>query len=147
MSKFKYTPVQELWLSQLEKHPERQTKETLGHKNIKENGKQDRRIPYFACCLGEAAICISRIKKNKLPFNFEGDIYDDSDNYLSKSYKKMGLRSEEGFFKNANFKYLKGHKSLDELNDNGFTWPQIAKIIRKNPNNIFTNNDKDESSI
>ena len=127
---FKLGPLQELWLSQLEKYPERKMVGSLGKKT---NGRN-----YQACCLGELHLCYYRLQKKKLPFE-GGDIWDgDHDTLLAYSFKKYGLRSDNGRILSLHGRYFKGHKNLANANDNGVTWPEIAAFIRKYPERVFT---------
>lgn len=123
------SPLISLWLSQLEKYPERQTKTILGE------GTPSK---YKACCLGEAELCIHRIAKTKLPFVKTYDqlpfqILSGIETSLlsNESYRKLKLNDNQG-------KILNGKKSsLADMNDGGFTWPEIAKFIRENPKKVF----------
>lgn len=133
MKKFEYTSLQEIWLNILETADlSVQTKDVLGFKT------EDNEAGYRACCLGEAQLCINRLEGIELFINnkiFSGKMDTELD---LTSYKKLNLTSPTGHFKKE-FKYLNGDGSLANLNDNGYTWKQIAKIIRKNPRNVFTN--------
>lgn len=127
-TKFEMGPLQKLWVASLRKHPERQMKESLGHGDAKE---------YKACCLGELHLCYNRMKHKKLPFdqgNRIFDIKDGSFSYLTDSWKKYGLRSDNGELRNS----VKNTGSLAALNDNGISWTEIADIIEKDPGNVFT---------
>jgi hypothetical protein len=127
-------PIQELWLYRLENYPERQTDSELGHLN--DDGES-----YQACCLGEYLITYKRC--NKIPFAelWElSNLSDDSDlEVLSGSFIDLGLHDESGEIvggytdeKGQNF------ESLAELNDHGFSWDEIAAIIRERSEDIFT---------
>jgi hypothetical protein len=136
----KLGPIQELWLYRLENYPDRQGDRRLGELN--EDGES-----YHASCLGEYLITYRRC--NKVPFEelWSGDegkdlfdnIHSGSVLVLRDSYKDLGLHSENGLIvgdyydKEGNY-----YGSLSQLNDHGFTWPEIAAIIRDRPEDIFT---------
>lgn len=138
----KLGPIQELWLSQLEKYPERQTNNRLGFKLS--DGT------YKACCLGEALLCIHRVKKWKLPFDtgVGAPIIDGNGGSaasLRRSYMKIGLRDSVGTFENVvpasdekDSRHRKQCASLADMNDSGMSWPRIAAYVRTNPENVFT---------
>lgn len=119
-TQFKLGPLQTKWLESLENNPERQTQKILGE-GSREN--------YKACCLGEAAmICGVAEFRN-------GDIYNKDNRGLFIDFKLMGLRSHEG----GNCKFgFPSDSSLTYLNDNGKTWPEIAAIVRADPEAYFT---------
>jgi len=127
----KLGPLQEYWVSQLEKYPEKQLKEKLFEGSSSKN--------YKSCCLGESMLCINRFNKQKVWDDEIIKLENEGEGGLKKSViEKYGFYNEIGQFKNNKFKYLKNKNSLAELNDGGFTWPQIAAIIRKNPGNVFS---------
>lgn len=141
-------PLQQAWVESLETHPERQLATRLGA--LQFNGS------YKACCLGELLICSRRLQNPELDvktlFNTWGDLVDsstddcndDSTGFLVSSYKIYGLVDLRGSFvcgsrtltKNNGEKYSKV-TSLANLNDWGWTWPEIAAIVRKNPEWVF----------
>lgn len=60
------------------------------------------------------------------------------------SYDELGLYSDVGSF-DALYEgdlLYKGEElkcsSLEEMNDGGYTWPQIAEFIRENPKVVFS---------
>lgn len=128
MSTFKLGPIQEKWIKSLEDHPEKQLMDTLGKKHLNSEG-------YKACCLGEggliAGVC-----------NWEGNvlIVSHKDNYGTIQtdmnllrfdiHLALGLRSKNG--------EADGFTSLAGMNDTGKTWPEIAAILRTNPERYFT---------
>lgn len=135
-NKFKLGPLQELWLSQLEKYPERKMEGQLGEGSSRK---------YKACCLGELHLCAFRLKKKVLPF-LNGQIIDcnreeRSDSTLEVSYKQYGLNDEIGTIKGKGV-YVKSIKAyvndLSYANDNGVSWTEIAEFIRKYPEKVFT---------
>ena len=125
--------IQKEWVKALEAHPERQMKEALGQGSPKD---------YKACCLGELLLVECRLKKKKLPF-YDGTIMDKSEygvsvSELQETYSKFGLRTESGRFTEAIVHNGERFWSLVSLNDSGASWTDIAKIIKKNPEKIFT---------
>ena len=120
--------LQQMWVDSLRKHPERQTANFLGKGNPKD---------YLACCLGEALLCIYRSRKKKLPF-FNSFIIDISNTKLLESYLEIGLHNSLGSFLHL-IKYKEKHyESLAGLNDSGVSWIEIADIIEKEKDNLFT---------
>lgn len=131
MKIFKFGPFQKEWLQSLEQHPERQMAHRLGI--MKPDGT------YEACCLGEAGLITGTcfwskegelvVKDEYIPFRLKGGM---AKHLLDgEAFKAMGLLSANG--KSA----IQNKMSLSELNDNGKTWPELAAIIRKNPENWF----------
>lgn len=120
-TKFKFGPIQTLWLESLENNPERQTTHKLGVKS--EDG-----LSYKACCLGEYGLIAGKCK-------WVGNRLQDGAYFgtLVESNLDLGLRSSAGTPKNIK------HGSLANLNDHqGKTWPEIAAIIRANPEEYLT---------
>lgn len=113
--------IQQAWIEDLRKYPERQCNGQLG--SIK-NKKIE------ACCLGQFLLSEARIKKIKRPF-FNSRI-KDNDNliFLEKAYKRLGLNTQHGDVTNQSL-------SLSEMNDNGIRWSVIADFIEKNAKLIF----------
>jgi len=112
-------PIQEQWLQTLEQHPERQLRHKLGHRTD-EGDKM--------CCLGQlgllAGICEWHMKTLKtIPLHLVNILYD---------FKSVGLYSGSGRSKDFAF------PALSKLNDSGKTWPEIAAIVRANPDHYFT---------
>lgn len=124
------SPLIFLWLSQLEKYPERQTKTILGEGTPRK---------YKACCLGEAELCIHRIAKTKLPFvktssQSPNQIFSEARTLVlsDESYQKLKLNGDAGDIRDERY------SSLANMNDDGgLTWPEIAKFIRENPEKVF----------
>ena len=133
MNKFELGPLQKMWLEQLRKHPERQISHCLGYGTPKE---------YKACCLGELHLCAHRLANKKLPFDSNNRICDDSIyGTLSYSYEQYGLNSSVGqSVKEFTTSFIedKSFYTLAQANDGGVSWPEIADIIEKNPENFFT---------
>ncbi len=132
-TKIELGPIQLKWIESLKAHPERQTKNILGQGNPKE---------YKACCLGEALLCIYRDKKKKLPFKDGSILSFNEQQTKSRSalyeFSKLGLRGDMGEFSKAiRFKGLL-YASLAQLNDGGASWPEIATLIVKHKNKLFT---------
>lgn len=121
--------IQKAWVDSLKKHPERQTTLILGKGNLRN---------YKACCLGEALIVLCRIKKKRIPFKKDGLLCSGKhEDALVGNYEKIGLRSSLGGLLKPVVQKSKNWVNLSEMNDNGWTWPQIADYIEKNPENVF----------
>lgn len=118
---FKFGPIQEKWLKSLEEHPERQAKQSLGYR--------EKDGTYKACCLGElgliAGIC---------DFNEEGYLYAKCETQhtglLHDVYEQVGLINSSGSSRDK-------LESLSNLNDYYKTWPEIAAIVKANPELYF----------
>jgi hypothetical protein len=125
------TELQEKWLVSLETSPpEKQTRSNLG---VKVGDS------YVACCLGELHVIACKEKGLGMPFGSRSRIEDSGNYYILTSYREYGIRSGGGAFnRHIDFKGQAYH-SLSELNDMGASWKEIAKIIRENPENVFTN--------
>lgn len=145
-------PRQLKWVEALEAHPERQTQQTLGTREkeyLKEHfEKTGVKIPYLACCLGEACVVKNKIQKKTSVFNSYDVIEAGSGckTFLSLSevnyfgfYDEEGLILEKYRFKKYLGKYLNGkiYDKLSLANDKGATWLQIAFFVRKYPQAVF----------
>lgn len=123
--------IQQKWVNSLREHPERQMTGCLGALNSVGT--------YNACCLGEALCVLARHEGKPLPFTEKNYIADNGDYYyLDSSFKKIGLRNEQGQFRgkiNFNGNII---ISLSQMNDNGTSWSEIADFIEGNPYEIFT---------
>lgn len=138
MKKFKLGKIQKAWIANLRKHPERRRKRYLGKGNSRN---------YQACCLGEALLTLCRINKKAFPFDSDTYLCDNTDSsILSYSYDKIGLYGKRGDINIENvspsritkeIRRLEG-RSLASLNDNGYTWLQIADLLEKYPEAFFT---------
>lgn len=117
---FKLGPIQEAWLQSLEQHPERQLQGALGKKN--DDGS------YKACCLGELGLIASLCEWSNNILHIIGQ--PGLAFTLSNIYNKVGLRGSNGVA-------MPPHDSLARLNDRGVTWPEIAAIVRANPESYF----------
>lgn len=120
----KLGPIQEAWVKSLEEHPERQMMGELGRGELNH---------YKACCLGEckmvmyrAGLCGNPIEDGTLRSGKKIKLLSESDR------RKIGLRSGEGHAKDEPH-----FSSLASMNDRGKTWPNIAAIIRENPDRFF----------
>lgn len=118
---FQFGPIQTQWLESLENNPERQHIRALGYK-----------LPdgsYKACCLGELGLMTGLCE-------WDGEsLVSKMDGVkrwgiLNKRYGEIGLNSCNGHNKDRTI-------SLAKLNDEGNTWPQIAAIVRANPEDYF----------
>lgn len=125
--KDKLGQIQRAWVKDLKKYPERKVCHELGevHGNI-----------IKACCLGQAILTYKRIKG--MPIE-DGRI--SSNGYtgvLFTFYIELGLNDSGGRFKNSLKVNGKEYLNLIQMNDSGdFTWPEIAKYIENNPENVF----------
>lgn len=136
MSKFEIGPLQYAWLTELRAHPELQTTDILGFKRNEEEGY---------CCLGLALICIHKNEGTELVYSAAGNLLDcNSDNDFSNTtlsqFEKIGLRSNIGTINMSAIPYKErpSCSNLAELNDDGWSWPQIADFIEKYPEAVFT---------
>lgn len=124
MAKFKLGPLQKEWVKMLRKHKDHQIDSKLGEI---ENGE------WKACCLGLACMILNKKKKITTLFQ-EGTLKDLENVSFLASFKRFRLRDDNGSFKET----IDGHDSLVEMNDAGVSWEEIANVIEKNPDLIFT---------
>lgn len=145
-------PIQEAWVRSLEQHPERQGFGTLGV--LHQNG-----VDYRACCLGELKITAARISRGRC-FNLSHlfmqsaptpryleDGFGSTD-YLNNSWEKYGLNSPTGKLSCGMIclGIIAGGRvteklliaSLADMNDMGYSWQQIATLVRQRPDWVFT---------
>jgi hypothetical protein len=123
--------LQEKWLVSLETSPAE--KQTIGKLGVKVGDS------YTACCLGELHVIACKEKGLGVPFGSRGMIEDNGFRHLLDSFKEYGLVNDVGWFKEFIVFDNRTYHSLSELNDMGVSWKEIAKIIRENPENVFTN--------
>ena len=128
-TKFEFGPIQTKWLESLENNPERQTNGHLGTKLS--DGT------YKACCLGELAITAGLAQWNELNELVVFNSMGNSLAYLHGVHDKVGLHSPTGRVPERCQKTYPSKPSLSQLNDNGKTWPEIAAIVRENPEDYF----------
>ena len=148
---FKFGPNQKKWLRLLESGKYRRTTGRLCR--VSKNGNKS------YCCLGLAAekvisleseIVSSKTFGEKDYLNFHDnnptDVFGDAAGLPGISFKELGLNSRIGtFMKDGDYySYYKGemiqtlvNPSLARLNDIGYTFKQIARIIRKFPKYVF----------
>lgn len=128
-------PIQEEWLKSLEEHPERQWEGALGGLTNPITGE------YKACCLGELGLIAAKHGMGNC--QWKGNVLLDIDKEspinnssatLYSSYAELGLRGACGNMKIDNGEY----SALSSMNDDGYSWPQIAAEVRKNPEKFFT---------
>lgn len=112
-----------------------------------ESGKYEQTIGELAstdgdfCCLGVA--CEVAIKNGvKLTKKQKGHtiFYDKQSGVLPTVVKKwLGLRTDSGSFKTPEASYPENIIEMDltELNDNGDSFKEIAKVIKSNPKGLF----------
>jgi len=111
----------ELWLTTLEQHPERQTTGYLKKSNNK------------MCCLGQ--LCDLLYEPNEIQL-LEGYYYsygedENIDDLPEEVVEFMGFYGPYGELDNS------AGDTLAQWNDDGTTWPDIAKFIRENPEKVF----------
>lgn len=128
-----FGPVQRQWLENLERYPDRQCKGRLG--DMTENG-------YEACCLGELLLTDVRMKGGSImEIIQDGDSFYDEDGdseVLANSFVDFGLHGSGGEFRDGAQLINDGSfDSLADMNDKGFTWPEIAQWVRENPEQVF----------
>lgn len=145
--KFKLGPLQKLWLKNLKEHPERQTSDVLGNREVNTTSNK-----YMACCLGELHVCHARLHKKKLPFVFDRIQDGNSDSELQNSFSKYGLFGNSGaarypveiefssVYDQDTVKKIRKRRfiGLAAMNDAGVPWKQIAKLIEADPENYFS---------
>lgn len=119
-------PIQKAWIASLRANPERRMSGTLGRRYS--DGT------YKACCLGEGGLIAGVCEWVEDRLQVKGtDVNGGCTFYLkNEAYESLGLINEKGqHISNPEF-------SLSELNDFGKTWPEIADILEKNPEDYFT---------
>lgn len=131
-------PLQQAWVDGLRAHPELQTTGVLGYK-----GTED--YPEGYCCLGYALLCIHEFQgtepsykgPNLMSTNAVNDIKNGD---TLQEYQTLGLYSSLGDINTDHLSYelIPSESTLAALNDNGWTWPQIADFIEKYPEAVFT---------
>ena len=139
--------IQKAWVESLKANPQRQMTNKLGKGTPKD---------YTACCLGELLCVRARLRKKKLPFTSNNIIRDggfSSSISLDVSFNQLGLKSDIGQIDfsidgakdwlNQSKPKSKGIETngifcLANMNDNGWTWPEIAEFIQKFPEAVFT---------
>lgn len=129
-----FTKEQLQWLDDLESGKFEQGKCYL---HVYSDGNDDK-----FCCLGVACFRFSSIKPSK-----SGGVafYDSGCHYpTEEAVKILHLKDRVGTFRNeAKIDAMHAGtmiiNALTEMNDSGFTFKEIAKYIRENPENVFTN--------
>lgn len=131
--KFQLGPIQQAWIKELREHPERQLKNHLGRKD-------DEGIKL--CCLGQGLCILDLINGVESVFTENAWLVDGSDRRsLAVSHSSLGLHDSLGYFKDPvthNDTKIDGYDSLAQCNDSGMSWPQIADLIEKHADKIFT---------
>lgn len=129
MKEFVFTSVQEEWLTELETTNKKQGKQYL---------KIEVDSVYQYCCLGIACEMFdskSLIRRTKKSSYFS--IHGFNSSLPLHIKEKLNFRTTLGETHPSNL------KDVYKLNDSGeYTFKQIAKIIRENPEDYFNNNDK-----
>lgn len=148
-TKQKLGPLQKAWVRSLESGNFRQARGYLCKKNPKPRSKFG---PYSFCCLGiacEVAIANDiKIETEEKQISKEVIVkYDQMVEFLNDRMADIfGFYGFNGSFRyykldpeevNELERLCKGHDSLTSLNDSGFTFKEIAKIVKKFPHAIF----------
>ena len=126
-AKFRFTKKQEAWLQDLEKTRARQTEGYLHD----EDGW---------CCLGRACKVLGVPSTSVNAMGTSAYEFGGEDTVAPPSVvKALRLRDDQGGLLEET---PDGYICLTALNDLGWTFKQIAKYIRENPRNVFTNYDE-----
>ena len=143
MKKQELGPRQLKWVESLEAHPERQISGLLATKCELTIGKQ--KVPYLACCLGEAILVKNRLQKKRFNFDhqnnlvhteaIDGEFLDTHTVNYYKFYDTQGIGKIDT--SEIYMNELGGYESLYKANDNSVSWTDIAKFIRKYPEAVF----------
>lgn len=125
-------PIQTKWLESLEQNPHRQITSVLGQRD-RESAN------YGACCLGELGLIAGTCKWNEdddLVEDYDGDEFHYPTYTLDGRWKELGLYGPAG--ETANCVKVEGFTSLAAMNDGDVLWPDIARIVRANPEKFFS---------
>jgi hypothetical protein len=127
----KLGPIQKQWIAALRDNPDQQINRQLG-KLV--DGQE-----YF-CCLGKGLTIVN--PPNWVEYNdVAGNSYlvsGDNRSFLDEEiYPKLGLHDVYGSFKEPIEFYFGAIRSLYEMNDNAFTWAEIADYMEQHPENVF----------
>ena len=140
---FEFGPLQTKWLEELESGKHAQAREILSCSS-------------GMCCLGVAVKHVLEIEpvrytsddpewgaiENATPDDEWVETFNDNDvNLNAELADRLGLKSRDGNFLKDGLVFgevrILNSDSLVELNDNGATFQEIAKVIRENPELIF----------
>lgn len=140
---FEFGPLQTKWLEELESGKHAQAREILSCSS-------------GMCCLGVAAKHVLEIEpvrytpedrqwehiQNTSPDDDWAELFNGNEMSLSRELAdRLGLKSRDGDFLKDGLVFgeviILNNRSLVELNDNGATFQEIAKVIRENPELIF----------
>lgn len=125
----KLGPIQREWVETLKKYPERQGKNRLGIR-VNEFTNECSEM----CCLGQGLMIIHK-HENTTPVFFREFLHDEeSSAHLDTAWSKLGLFDRAGFIKNNSLNHF---QTLADMNDQGYTWPQIAEFMENNPEKVF----------
>jgi len=141
MSDFKFGPIQTKWLEELESDRHTQTRHTLSCSS-------------GMCCLGVAAKHVLKIEPVRITRSDDewdwldgaGEDYDWIETFQRMegviNYRmacQLGLKTPHGGFHDGDNRpvLIRDRYSLVDLNDAGFTFTEIAQVIRENPELIF----------
>lgn len=126
-------PLQKEWIARLRANPQRQMHGKLGRKDKEKD-------EYKACCLGEAGLMLGTLEWKEFGDSQFLALSNPGEGNASTlaAHEKLGLCTSAGSFWELH--RLEGYKvfvSLADMNDNGYTWAQIADYIEANPTNVF----------
>ena len=120
------TKIQLRWLEALESG-----KYNQGIGNLKSNDRY--------CCLGVACELLGlsqKIEDGMIYFGYDHSYHSAIMPYTS--WKLLGLKDGSGYFEELNIDgNIIKNRTLAFLNDSGWTFKQIANVIRKNPEVFF----------
>lgn len=126
-------PLQKEWIARLRANPEKQMREALGRKTKEKD-------EYKACCLGEAGLMLGTLEWKEFG-NSQLLILrnpGEGNGMTLYAHEKLGLRTSNGSFWELHLpENEKVFASLSDMNDNGYTWAEIADYIEANPTNVF----------
>jgi hypothetical protein len=129
----KLGPIQKQWIAALRDNPDQQITRQLG---TLVDGQE-----YF-CCLGKGASIVDTAEWKELEYLTKpvDAILMDGDGHFALSpqtCQMLGLYTELGLFNHRD--EIKGRvvTSLYQMNDNGFTWDEIADYMEQHPENVF----------
>jgi hypothetical protein len=127
---FIFTPEQEAWLVDLETTEEPQTEGAL-HR-LRQEHSDEGEVMHSAgyCCLGRACVVLG-LKESEL--GGLGIFHGASVILPGRAATALRLRNSNGYLAEP----FDGFDNLTGMNDNGWTFKQIAAYIRANPRNVF----------
>ena len=135
MKEFKFNKAQEAWLQDLEK-----TRAKQGAGSLHDSAGW--------CCLGRACkvlgASVHRESDEYIGIDWVEYWDGEGDRLSKKMIAKLHMRDSMGYIEgNDRYPELRGYHCLSHINDSlGWSFKQIAKWIRKNPEAVFTNGRK-----